>query len=119
MKWLLVLMTAFALTASAADIGGTWKATMETPNGSMENTFVFKADGANLTGTISNEFMGELPISEGKVDGDSVSFVGTISGDGNEFKLMYKGKADGKEMKLTITLPGGDRTFDMTAKKTS
>ena len=112
MKWLLVLMAGLVLTASAADVAGTWKATMETPNGSMENTFVFKVDGAKLTGSTSNEFLGELPIADGKVDGDSIEFNVTASRDGNEFKLTYKGKMDGKDMKLTLTLPGGDRTRD-------
>ena len=51
MKWLLILAAVFAFTASAADVAGTWKATMETPQGAMENTFVFKMDGANLTGS--------------------------------------------------------------------
>jgi opacity protein-like surface antigen len=119
MKWLLVLFAAFAMTASAADVAGTWKATMESPNGAMENTFVFKVDGANLTGTTSNQMMGELPIANGKIDGDNLSFVVKVDFGGNAMELTYKGKVTGNEMKLTLSLPGGDRTFEMTAKKAS
>jgi hypothetical protein len=119
MKWLLVLFAAFAFTASAADVTGTWKASTETPNGTFETTFVFKVDGAKLTGTTSNQMMGETAISEGKIDGDNLSFVVNASFNGNEVKLNYKAKASGNEMKITLELPGGDRTFEMIAKKVS
>ena len=49
MKWLFVLMALFSITASAADITGTWKGTAETPNGTIERTFVFKVNGTQLT----------------------------------------------------------------------
>jgi hypothetical protein len=117
MKRFAILMALFAVAGCAADVAGTWKASVETPNGSFENTFVFKVDGNKLTGTSSNQMMGETPISDGKVDGDDVTFNVVINRDGNEFKLAYKGKVTGNEMKLTITLPQGDRTFEMTAKK--
>jgi len=119
MKYLMILIALFAVTASAADIDGTWKASTETPNGTFETVFVFKVDGSTLTGTTTNQMMGEKPISEGKVDGDNVSFVVAANFNGNDVKLAYKGKVEGKEMKITLSLPGGDRTFEMVAKKTS
>lgn len=119
MKWLLVLFAAFAFTASAADIAGTWKASTETPNGNFETTFVFKVDGDKLTGTTSNQMMAETAISDGKIDGDNLTFTVNANFNGNEVKLNYKGKVAGNEMKITLSLPGGDRTFDMTAKKVS
>ncbi len=119
MKWLLVLFAAFALTASAADVAGTWKASIETPNGNMENTFVFKVDGDKLTGTVGSEMMGERPISEGKVDGDNLSWNVKMEFDGNAFEMTYKAKVTGNEMKITMSFPQGDRTFEMTAKKVS
>src|SRR5947208_2692478 len=54
MKWLLVLVALFAMVASAADVNGTWKASIETPNGNFEQTFTFKADGNKLTGKVSS-----------------------------------------------------------------
>jgi hypothetical protein len=117
MKWLLVLFALVAFSASAADINGTWKASLETPNGTFETTFTFKADGAKLTGKVSSQ-MGESEISEGKIDGDDVSFNVVRNFQGNEFKLSYKGKMSGNEMKLTIAFPGRD-PIEMTAKKIS
>lgn len=121
-KWVLVLIAIFALTASAADIAGTWKSSMETPNGTFESTYVFKVDGNKLTGTISMGQMGEAQISEGKVDGDSLSFVVVREFNGDQFKTTYKGKVAGNEMKLTMTFQmqgGEERTVELTAKKVS
>jgi hypothetical protein len=117
MKWLLVLIAVFALTASAADISGTWKATVETPNGAMETTFVFKVDEGKVTGTTTLGQMGEAPISEGKVDGDTVTFAVVRQGPNGEFRINYSGKANGDEMKITATVVGMDRNFEMTAKR--
>lgn len=120
MKWLLVLIALFAFTASAADIAGTWKASAQGPDGNtFETTFVFKVDGAKLTGSAANQFMAETAISEGKVEGDKLSFVVVSNFNGNEFKLNYKGQVTGSDMKLTVEIAGRDRTFEMTAKKAS
>src|SRR5687768_115931 len=119
MKWLLVLIALFALTASAADVAGTWKASTETANGNFETTFVFKTDGAKVTGSTSNQMMGETPIADGKIDGDNLTFTVNANFNGNEIKLNYKGKVSGDEIKLTLEIPGRDRTFEMTAKKVS
>jgi hypothetical protein len=117
-KWFLVLLTLFAISASATDVAGTWKASIETPNGTMENTFVFKLDAGKLTGTVTGQ-MGEAPISEGKLDGDNISFAVVRDFNGQQFKITYSGKVNGNEMKLTLHFPGRDEGFDMTAKKTS
>ena len=117
MKWLLVLTAIFAFTASAADISGTWKASTETQNGTFETTFVFKVDGAKVTGSTSNMMMGETPISDGKIEGDDVTFVVNANFNGNEFKLNYKGKVSGSEIKFVLSIPDRDRTFEMIAKK--
>jgi hypothetical protein len=115
--WILALMAVCSLGALAADASGTWKATVETPNGAMENTFTLKVDGDKLTGTITMGQFGEAPISEGKVDGDNVSFLVVREFNGNQFRINYKGKVAGDEMKLSGEVVGMDRTFEMTATR--
>jgi hypothetical protein len=115
--WVLALMAVCSLVALAADASGTWKASIETPNGTMENTFTFKVDGDKLTGTITMGQMGEGPISEGKVDGENVSFAVVREFNGNQFRINYKGKVSGDDMKLSGEVVGMDRTFEMTAKR--
>ena len=117
-KWLLALIAVFALTASAADVAGTWKASVETPNGNFESTYTFKVDAGKMTGTVASQ-MGEAQISEGKVDGDKLSFAVTREMNGQSFKITYEGVVSGSEMKLTVHFPGRDEGFEMTAKKSS
>src|ERR1041384_7741850 len=99
----LILMAAFALAvsvASAADISGNWKGTGETQGQALERTFVFKQEGTKLTGETTSQFMGKSTITDGKVEGDNISF--TISGNlqGTETKMNYKGKVVGDTIKL-------------------
>jgi len=106
----LALMLAISATAFCADITGKWKATLARPDGPMDVVYDFKVDGAKLTGTISSS-RGEIPISEGKVEGDQISFV--IATD--QFRAESKGIITGDAIKLTIVT--GDRTFEMTARR--
>jgi hypothetical protein len=116
-KVLFPLLFVLVFTASAADVSGTWKAAIETPNGPFETTFVFKTEGDKLTGTTSNQFMQGAPISDGKVDGESLTFVVKGNFNGNDVQVNYKGKVSGDEMKLTVEIAGFDRTLEMTAKR--
>jgi hypothetical protein len=119
MKWLLILFAVFAFTASAADISGTWKGKAETPAGTVERTFVFKVDGAKLTGETSSDRFGKSDIQDGKVDGADISFTITVSFGGNEAKVSYKGKLNGDEIKFTVEVPGQDQPIEYTAKRVS
>jgi hypothetical protein len=119
MKRQIALFLICAGIALAADASGTWKASIETPNGNIENTFVLKVDGAKLTGTVAGGPMGETQISEGKVDGDNISFAVVSSFNGNEFRINYKGKVSDSEIKFTGEIAGMDRTFEFSAKKST
>jgi hypothetical protein len=120
MKWLVILMAVFALTltASAADIGGNWKGSAETPNGTIERTFVFKVDGHKLTGETTSNNFGKSVLEDGKVDGDNVSFNLTINMGGNEGKVSYKGKmVDADTIKFEVTVQSYDQTLELVAKR--
>ena len=107
------------LTALAADATETLKGKAETPNGTIERTFVFKVDGAKLTGDTSSEMMGKSEIKDGKIDGDNLSFTINASFQGNQVELHYKGKVAGEEIKFTVEIPGTGQTVEYTAKKIS
>ena len=118
MKRLLVLMAVFALAAAAADIAGTWKATAEGPNGSLERTFVFKVDGNKLTGETTSAMLGKSTITDGKIEGDSVSFSITANFNGDEMKIDYKGKIAGDEIRLTSSSAAlGGQSIEWLAKR--
>jgi len=110
-----LILTFASLRAHAAtDVTGTWTASIAAPdgNGSFDLTFTFKQDGTTLTGTVAAQQGEPLNISNGKVDGDKISFNvvfnsttishdGTINGD--EIKLSTK-SSDGNFPASTLTL---------------
>lgn len=96
-----------SVSALAADFNGKWTASVETPRGTQTITFDFHVDGAKLTGTVTTP-RGSVDISEGKVDGDSISFAQVMNFNGNEFRINYTGKADGADS-IKFTRQMGDR----------
>jgi hypothetical protein len=88
-------------------VAGKWAAQMPGRGGQMQDvTFNFKVDGDQLTGTVAGP-RGENPISEGKIEGDSISFAQVLNFNGNEMKILYKGKVAGDEIKFTRQREGG------------
>jgi hypothetical protein len=117
-KWLLVFLAAFALSASAADISGNWKGSAETPNGTIERTFVFKVDGHKLTGETTSNNFGKSVLEDGTVDGDNVSFHITVNMGGNEAKVTYKGKVqDANTIKFEVGVESYPQTIELIAKR--
>jgi hypothetical protein len=91
----------------AADVTGKWTAEMPGRDGNtMTVTMNLKADGNALTGTVSGR-RGDNDISEGKVDGDNVSFDVVREFNGNKFTQHYVGKMDGDTIHFTIKMEGG------------
>jgi hypothetical protein len=101
-----LFVTLAAVTAFAADLTGKWSATVETPRGTQNITFDFHVDGATLTGKITTQ-RGDSDITDGKIDGDNLSFTQTVNFNGNDMKINYTGKVDGDSIKFTRTV--GDR----------
>jgi hypothetical protein len=103
-----LLFTLGSVAALAADFNGKWTADVTTPRGTQTVTFNFKVDGSALTGTVSTR-RGDIDISNGKVDGDNISFDQVMNFNGNSFTLSYKGtaQADGT-IKFTRTFGGGN-----------
>jgi hypothetical protein len=99
------LAAAASLAALAADISGTWQASVKMSSGqSGSPTFVFKQSGSKLIGTYSGAF-GTAEVA-GSVTGNSIRFsfgtapqqaryVGEISGDTMRGTVDYGGQASG------------------------
>jgi hypothetical protein len=128
----ILLGAAFAATAADA-VTGKWRMEQEGFGGGPTRVSMLdlKADGANLTGTLTQPGFGApgdtppppvtTPISNGKVDGNNISFDLTLDFNGNSFTLKFTGAITGSDMKVGITIPnmqGGDpMKLDATAKK--
>ncbi len=116
---LFALILTITCTALAADVTGKWIAQVPGRNGETHETaFNLKADGAQLTGTMTTQ-RGEQQISDGKIDGDTVSFSVVMNFNGNQMKFLYKGKVAGDQIQFTRQREGGDRTQEFTAKRSS
>jgi hypothetical protein len=123
MKYRVVILSAIlALGAialvQAAGIDGKWVAQVPGRGGqTRETTFTFKAEGTKLTGTVSG-MQGEVPIADGKVNGDDISFTQSFEMQGNSIKLTYTGKLSGDELKMTRKREGADGpATEFTAKR--
>ena len=100
---LLALLPAHAF---AADVTGTWTASFETQIGVQSYTFELKVDGAALTG-MAKSANGEYAIEEGKVDGNTVSFVENMNYQGMPLKMTYTGNVvSDNEIQFTRDVAG-------------
>jgi uncharacterized protein YndB with AHSA1/START domain len=105
----LVAVLLFAVGAFAADVTGKWTSEMKGRDGQvMQMTYNFKAEGGKLTGTVASP-MGEREISDGKVEGDNISFKMKMEFGGNPVVMVYTGTVSGDEIKFTSKREGGDR----------
>ena len=95
----LMLLAGFAF---AADIDGKWAGEIVGQN--MEIAFSFKAEGTTLTGVhiVNGQ---ETPITEGKIDGNNISFTVTLDM-GGETKIPHKGTISGDQIKMTYEMMG-------------
>ena len=108
-----------SLPAFAADITGTWKAEFETQRGLQKYTFTLKQDGTSVTGKANVERDGEkreAELKEGKVEGDTVTFVEPLKIQDNELRITYTGKISADEIKFTRKV-GDFGSSEATAKR--
>jgi len=101
--WLLALALAAAIAVPvlAADITGKWTASFDTQIGVQNYTYEFEVKDGKLTGKAKSQ-NGESAIAEGKVDGDTVTFVENLSFQGMDLRIVYTGKiVSADEIKFT------------------
>lgn len=115
-KVIILFMAVLGCTCAALgaeDAAGTWKATLATPNGAEESTFLLKVDAGKITGTVSGGMLGTVQIDEGRLEDDKISFSITSS-----FGVIrYSGTIKGDDMSLTLVVGDGQFTLDFIAKR--
>jgi len=75
----------------AADPSGRWAATFTTDIGEQQYTYEFVVKGSTLTGTAKGSLTGETKIADGKVEGDTITFVENASFMEMPIKITYSG----------------------------
>jgi len=77
---ILLMCSAMLCFAFFADLTGKWTGNVKTPDGTdFALTYVFKADGNKLTGSFQSP-AGEIPITDGKINGADFSFTMDFNG---------------------------------------
>ena len=96
------LFLLLVVPALSAEIDGKWTATIDGMDGNkMELTYLFKAEGTKITGSVTSS-MGEMKITEGKIEGNKISF--TVASD--QFSIANTGTISGDEIKLNADMGG-------------
>lgn len=114
-----------AIALQAADASGTWTWTQAGRQGGAERkmTLKLKAEGENLTGTLTSPGRegqtSDVAIKDGKVKGDEISFSVTREFGGNSITMKYSGKVSGDTIKGKIETEreGQTRSRDWEAKR--
>jgi hypothetical protein len=111
------LLALLATVALAADISGKWTGDMPGRGGeTAPATFTFKVDGDKLTGSLTGP-QGDIPLQEGKVAGDQISFSTTLDFGGNSIKIVYKGTVSGDQIKMSREREGSGQAREFTIKR--
>ena len=85
----IVLATVSSVALRAADPSGRWAATFMTDVGEQVYTYEFIVKGTTVTGTAKGSLTGETKISDGKIDGDTITFVENASYMGMPIVFTY------------------------------
>src|SRR5215831_3296704 len=117
---LFLVFVATNVFAASADLTGEWRAKMESPQDTVVYVFTFDVKGDSFTGSVKiknkkEESVGQ--ITDGKLDGDKLSFILHIPIAGTPGTVTAKGTVAGDEMKLTVEGEDphdGHRKMDLT-----
>jgi hypothetical protein len=93
-------------TLALADASGTWTASFETQVGTQEYTFELEVAGDMLTGMTKSNMLGENELVDGKVDGNTITFIENGTYQGMPLTFTYTGEVDGDEIRFSRLLEG-------------
>ena len=119
MKIRMTLLTCLlAAVTWAADVTGKWNAQVPGRDGNTRDIVIsLKADGDKLTGTMGGP-RGDTEISNGKIDGEQISFTVVREFQGNQVKVNYTGTISGAEIRFKMQREGGQGAGrEFTAKR--
>ena len=105
--------------ATASDISGVWHAEFDTQIGMQKYDYTLKVDGDKVTGKANADINGEkreTQLTEGKLNGDTVSFVEPLNFNDNDIRIEYTGKIKGGEIAFHRKV-GDLATEDFIAKR--
>jgi hypothetical protein len=114
----MILAALVCVYSAETSIAGKWTGKFDSQVGVQKYTFEFKVEGKVLKGTAISE-IGDAgsatkettPITEGKIDGNKITFTENLNYQGQALKMVYEGTVSGDEIKLKRTEGGGNEEF--------
>jgi hypothetical protein len=105
--FVIAILCVLTFAVMAADVTGKWTWEQQGQNGATTTTLTLKADGGKLMGSLDGG-RGPVEISDGKVDGNSISFNVKRNMRGTDVVTPYKGIVNdsGDSMKIEFSRPG-------------
>ena len=104
-----LLVFVAASVCLAAGFNGKWEGSVKTPDGQeLPLVFTFNVEGESVTGTIGSP-MGELPISNGKISGDTITFDVEFNGT----TISHEGMLKDETIAMKSKAPWGDAAFEL------
>lgn len=117
---LLAFVLVFGGTLSmAADLNGAWKGVIDVEGNNLSITFNLKVDGSAIAGTVKGLSSSPIPIRDGKLEGDSVTFRMNVDYEGETYEVICKGKIVNDQINFNIETTDGSFASDMTVKRAS
>jgi hypothetical protein len=95
-----------ATTPSAANLSGSWKASLKSPMGDMEVTLDLEHDGNRVSGSIGSQ-MGKWEIRDGVLRGADLTFTIVATMMNDTVEMAFSGKAEKDKIEGTISSPMG------------
>lgn len=108
----LIAVLAIAATAFAADVNGKWVGSVDTPNGPIELTYDFKADGETLTGSVTGA-MGTVALTNGKISGETLTYDVEIESG----KITHEATVNAEGTEIVVKATGDWGTAEYVVKK--
>ncbi len=111
----LALILLFLGSLTAADFGGRWTGTLETPRGGRKSAIlVLMQDGEKVTGTFGGSDTDNRGIEKAKVEGDVISFELAI---GPLVKFVLRNTGDRLTGEGTAESNGAKETFKVELRR--
>lgn len=112
----LIALTLAGSIGLAQSVDGVWEGEYEGRNGMQKATFTFKADAGKLTGKVTTP-RGDTEITDGKIEGDRISFKTEVNFGGNSVTIVYSGTVSGDQIAFKRVIQEFNRSTEFTAKR--
>ena len=103
-----------APVAANLNAAGNWTLTINSPAGTMNSPLNIQVDKENVTGEIGSP-SGNVSITNGKLNGNELSFTYSINFQGQQLNINAKGKVEGNSITGSMETMG--TSFDFTGVK--